>query len=130
MWKSLDFQPSVFHSLLMSTTPEYKPVRITIETQGEVLVNQGYVEAEGENVVALTIDLRTKRAEMMGSIWTSSDDLAGVMLSAGPDTLHSDESKKGIPTEILFPDYPGYHVHCADVARYTLRVCLVKPTNP
>lgn len=96
-----------------------KPVMI-VEKEGPVRVNAAWVLAKGPSVVALSIDLHTKYAEVGG---LSGDR---ILLSVTERTLHLDETKpKDDFTVIAFPAFPGYTVHCADLGRYTLSVCLV-----
>lgn len=104
------------------------PAKFTLEHDGEVVVNDGYVEAKGKNVVALTFDLRTKYAKVIGlscSGGETSSNAPGVLLS-GDGAFHINEQKKGSPTHITFPEYTGWVPHCADIGRYTLKVCLVR----
>lgn len=104
-----------------------KLTSFVLEQDGEVIVNGGWVEAAGERVVALSFDLATKYAQTAGFSYNSEPDFSGIFLCATPETLHVNESKRGELTHILFSDYPGWHVHCADIGRYTLNVCLIKP---
>lgn len=102
--------------------------KFTVEHDGEVIINGGYVEAAGEDVVALTFDLRTKYAKVIGlsnSGGDTPDGAPGILLS-GDGAFHINEQRKGSPTHITFPEYADWTVHCADIARYTLKVCLVR----
>ncbi len=91
---------------------------------GEVCVNQFNIEARSDNVVAIYGDLHTKRAVVEGHI--NSDDMPGILLGATFETLKTDEAKAGQSTAVYFPTFKGWRVHCADVSRYTVAVCLVK----
>jgi len=110
----------------VSRLSKLKPTAFVLEQDGEVIVNRGWVEASSEGVVALCFDLATKYAQTAGFSYTSETNLSGLFLCATQGTLFTNENKKGEFTHILFSDYPGWHVHCADVGRYTLNVCLVK----
>lgn len=100
-----------------------------VEYEGEVVVNHGWVEAEGERVVALAFDMKTKRPEVIATSCGGDEPCAPGVILSGDHALHINEAKKGEPTHIVFPEYPGWSVHCADVARYTLNVCLIAPNN-
>lgn len=99
----------------------------SVENDGEVVVNSGWVEAAGERVVALAFDMKTKRPEVIATSGGGDEPRAPGVLLSGDHALHINEAKKGEPTHIVFPEYPGWSVHCADVARYTLHVCLIAP---
>lgn len=91
----------------------------TIQIQeGEIRVNgdKGIVYGGNDLVVAIDIDLHTKYATFAGE--TSTEALLG-----------SDENtidKSGLDgfTIISFPEFPDYEIFCAEVCRYTFRVCL------
>lgn len=100
------------------------PPRTIVE--GEVRVNHGQLLHRHAGIVAYQFDLATKRAQVEGS-GQDSREVPQLMLGAGRDTLHTDESKSGIGTVIEFPAHPGFRVFAAEVRRYTLNVCLVKP---
>jgi hypothetical protein len=110
----------------MNTT-EQRPVRFTFEHMGEVIINHGIVEAKGRRVVALAIDMTTKRPEVIATSIDGDGKSPGVILT-GEHALNIEERKRGEPTHITFPEYPGWIVHCADVARYSLKICLIKPS--
>ena len=103
---------------------DLQPVKIDIR-QGGVICNEGWIVAPGVTVVAITVDLKTKRAEISG-LSSDSDGTPGVYLSVGEGTLHYDAAKRDDLTEITFPEFRGWHVHAAHASRYTLAVCLVK----
>lgn len=99
------------------------PFTINLEIeQGEILVNEGYEEVC--ELKLIKIDLRSKYA--YASDTGTDDEVPVVYLSAGTLTLHTDESKVGVPTVISFPQYIGWRVVSAGVSRYTLTVVLQK----
>lgn len=110
-----------------SLAPGPRSASFVVEYEGEVVVNNGWVEAEGERVVALAFDMKTKRPEVIATSCGGSEPSAPGVILSGEHALHINESKKGEPTHIVFQEYPGWSVHCADVSRYTLQVCLIKP---
>lgn len=101
---------------------ERKDVRIEVQ-EGAPLVNHAWLHAK--NMVAIYIDMRSKRCDVLT---TGSDcGIPMVMLWAGDDALHLDETKpRNMPTVISFPDYRGWDVFSAECSRYTLSVCLIK----
>ena len=109
--------------------PGPRSASFVVEYDGEVVVNHGWVDAEGERVVALAFDMKTKRPEVIATSCGGSEPSAPGVILSGEHALHINESKKGEPTHIVFPEYPGWSVHCAEVARYTLHVCLIKPND-
>ncbi len=97
-----------------------KQIEIKISLQGEPVVNEGWVKAEGENVIALEIDMETKYCEVDSLVFGG---VPGIIIAA-----NSDESLKN-PTWIEFPEYPEYRIWSAQIFRYTLCVCLIKDTD-
>lgn len=103
-----------------------EPIEIKIIQQGSVLVNEGCVYRRGDGIVALAIDMRTKRGQVTGSLCLC-DDSPGVSLGVSEDSINHDESKKDIDTDIVFPEFKGWNVWCAEYSRYTVAVCLYGP---
>lgn len=104
-----------------------KTTRISIE-RGSVDIRPGTaarIRAQGDGVVAITVDLRSKWACLAGH----GDGAlgVGVFLEAGPRTTHT-TSRAAIlgDTGVWFPDFKGWTVFCADVSKYMLRVVLVR----
>jgi len=108
----------------------YKPVRVRVVHQGAVRVNVAHRHASGPRCVAVYVDLHSKYAEI-GCLMSGDDCAPGVVLDANAETLHLARGHKRTEgTEISFPEYRGWQVFCADLARYTLAVCLVKEAKP
>lgn len=103
-----------------------KPLKIDVIMQGAPLVNEGWVVAEGKNVVALEIDLHSKRCEAGAKTSGGNPDIPGLFIDATEGSLHLGTEPRETPTWIRFPEYVDWRVWCADIARYTLNVCLVK----
>lgn len=89
---------------------------------GEIVVNEGYIS--DLPCIVVKYDLESKYAYVSDT--GTDDDVPVVYLSAGTLTLHTDESKAGIPTVVSFPQYIGWRVVSAGVSRYTLTVVLQK----
>ena len=99
-------------------------VNIEILDQGCVKVNDGYVVKKCENIVAISVDLDTKYAEILMS---SNHNNIELYLCATDTTLNLLEDKdKDSSTAISFPHYKGWKLFAADIHRYTLAVCLIK----
>jgi hypothetical protein len=99
-----------------------KHVTIAI-SNGEVIINHAWIDAESPDVVAICVDMDTKRPEIIAQ---SYSDVPGLLLSANEGTFYTNADKAGTPTHVTFPGFSGWTVHCADVARYTIHVCLTR----
>lgn len=95
-----------------------------INVQGAVRVNNCHVEAKGDRVVALSIDLHSKYAKV--ATVGESDGVPIILLGADENTLGLDISMGQVFTELQFPEYTGWEIHADRCSRYTLRVCLVR----
>jgi hypothetical protein len=102
-----------------------KPLRFEIIQQGGPLLNAGCVVVEGGSVVAGEIDMRSKRCEVAAFGETERGDPMLVIVG-GPEALHLKPGQEHEPTEIAFPDHTSWQFFSAEIARYTLRVCLVR----
>jgi hypothetical protein len=91
------------------------PTTVVVDYQGSVFVQDAYVEARGEDVVAIFVNTETKRPFGGGStgagifLWTSEDDKL---------------------TIIRFPEFDGWDAHCSEGSRYGVAVCLVRRKEP
>jgi hypothetical protein len=103
-----------------------RETELSIRQQGAVIVNGAIVVRESPDIACISVDLRSKRAQISGVC----GDLEGtpeLMLSASAETLHLDETKAmDEETLIGFPEFNGWRVFAADLSRYTLSVCLVR----
>ncbi len=100
--------------------------KIKILTQGAILISHAYMYQEGENVCAIAVDMRTKRADIFS---TGNDENNCPTISIEANEC-SQPLKKGIdrtmPTEISFPKYKDWNIWSAEVIKYTIHICLVK----
>ena len=110
---------------------EPQDVAIRITEQGCVRVNAAHLHRAGNGIVAVYVDLHSKRA-VLSYTGSGYEDPPSVTLEADENTLHLDESKpRESTTTFDFPEYPGWRVFAADgPGRYTLAVCLVAPETP
>lgn len=102
-----------------------KPGAIVV-TPGEILVNEATLMVDSPAIAAISIDCRSKRPRLLCS--GSDENGPLVMLCRGDETLHADASTTH-PTIISFPGYAGWEVFAAEVAKYTLSVCLWNRTK-
>lgn len=107
------------------TDPKEASIKIT---QGVILVNAALVLHEHENVVCITIDLKSKYPGGITAGGSSEGLPPSVYLEASRDTIgiHTDRFVQP-DTEVEFLDYVGWNVFAANIAgRYTCNVVLVK----
>lgn len=109
---------------------DLKPVAMRVLQQGAVRVNHAHAHRSGDGVVAIYVDLASKRIEIDGT-GSGDEDLPCLWLAAASDSLHLDESHpRTRQTVIEFPEYPDWQVFSAAVTgRYTIALCLTTP-NP
>lgn len=107
---------------------DYPPLALRIVTQGAPRVNAGEIVGRGPDVIALSIDLHSKRCAVEAI--SAEDDGSPTLYLNGEGALHlHPEHAATEPTLLNLPDYPGWRVFAADISRYTLNVCLVKPAT-
>jgi hypothetical protein len=100
-----------------------------IREQGAPAVNRGWIVREGPGVVALGIDMKSKHCVIGATM--GGDNTAGIVLEATDESMFLDVTKdRDAWTIIEFVGYPGWRIHSADLARYTLAVCLVDTREP
>jgi hypothetical protein len=102
---------------------EPKPCAITLQRKGCPHVNDAFVLAAGPNIVAINVDMGTKRGKV--GAWGSDDDIPLVSLEINDESIGYNTMARG-PTEVSFPEYKGWSVWAADWIKYTVSVCLVK----
>lgn len=107
----------------MKTKAE-RPVKIKVAVQGGPVLNDGMVMAVGPNVVAIEVDMKSKRCEVAAhtETWTHVPEL----WISGDNALHLKKGCERELTAVTFPEYRGWQVFLAEISRYTLRVCLVR----
>jgi hypothetical protein len=94
-------------------------IKINVVTQGAPLINVGSVYKQGDDVVALEIDLYTKYCSIGA---TTGGNLPGLIIDSPECSAECEELPS---TFIEFPEFAGWRVWCAAIGRYTLSVCLV-----
>jgi len=99
-------------------------IRCVVTRQGGPILNEGYVVSSGENVVAIEIDMRSKRCEVTAE--SAAEDGVPIIWLDGTNALHLKKGHEKEETEVAFPDYKGWRIFSAHVCRYTFRVCFVR----
>lgn len=114
----------------MSTLPrhlqKHAPLRIEVIKQGAPIVRNGYIEAAGEEVAAITMILETTACEVC---WVPSPEGMGILLWATRDSQYlNSDSPRGLATEILLPDFPNYRAFGGSdgPSRHNIFACLLK----
>lgn len=101
-------------------------IKIEVPDPGAMLVNMAYAIAKGKRVIAIAVDLHSKRGNV-GGYWGSGDNGPGVEIYPSKESLHLDETKpRDSRTTIYFPEFKGWDVWAAEISKYTLAVCLIK----
>lgn len=92
------------------------PANVRVTIYGTVNVEHALLIADGNGVAAILIGLEQK--------WASIGATGG---NGGVPCIcvHADKDDDDL-TEIRFPDYAGWRVHCSEINKYTLYVCLVR----
>lgn len=96
-----------------------------ITEQGKPIVDACDVQAQGDNVIALRVDLRSKYCETSGFI-SDHDGTPGVFIIPTDCSLYLSENADQEETCITFPELKGWRVWSANIGRYTLAVCLIR----
>lgn len=105
---------------------DIRPVDVRILVPGAVVVEVGRLRASSPDVVAIEVSLHSKYAGVSG-IGGGDDCAPNVALEATERTLRLSETAfRDEDTFIEFPEYIGWDVFAAEVAKSTLRVCLTR----
>lgn len=98
-----------------------------ITAQGTPIVNVYGVLLRGRDLMILEVDLHSKYCEVGATMSGDETHGPGIAISATRHSLHlSEEHKKKEPTFIEFPEFKGWNVWSATIARYTLAVSLYR----
>jgi hypothetical protein len=100
-------------------------IKVIVAIQGDAIVSSvGYVVARSDKIVAFYLDGwgNTGRAYPMSTC-------DAVMIDGKPEKYPSmwieDGEDHSQLTEIYFPEFQGWRIHCADGGK-TMSICLVK----
>lgn len=101
-------------------------IKYDILTQGAIEINQAYIHQRSETVVAIFIDMKTKRADIL-SVGCDDNNNPTIMLEANEESVFlKKDVEREKPTEISFPEFKNWDVWSVNVSKYTVFVCLVK----
>ena len=120
--------PAIVHRLetlnacLIGESKDLLPCQLNIIRRGHPQVNKAFIRAKGIHVVAIEIDMHTKRGQV--GAWGSDDDIPLIHLEINDESIGYDTMQHG-PTEVSFPEYKGWEVWAADWIKYSVSVCLL-----
>lgn len=101
----------------------HKPLKYELVRQGTPLLKEAYIMAESNSVVAIQINMRSKRCRVYA--WGSDENsMPNILIDSTEESLHLHPENKG-DTIIEFPQYKGWEVWSATIAKYSLYLCLV-----
>lgn len=98
----------------------------TITHQGGPIVNDAWIYSQSpkRGIILAEVDLSTKHAVTCGDGDTDSGPI--VMIGSNEGTVHLAPGKENDLTELVFRTLSGWHIWCAHISRYTLRICFVR----
>lgn len=103
---------------------QFDSVKLEI-VEGALIVNHATLLHVGSTIVAIEIDMKSKRGEVIAS--GSNGECPVVVIAATEDSLNLDPQKpREEPTSIAFPQFKGWSLFVGELSRYTLYVCLTK----
>jgi len=96
-----------------------------ISIQGKIMVNDPFVIYQCENIVLVSLDLKSKYAEL--DYIGADNNIPFVILKSTESTINENqEVSLGNYTEIQFPDLDGWDIWATSIGGYTLNICFVK----
>ena len=98
-------------------------VKIKIR-KGPISVNGATILASGDNIVAISIDLKQKWA-CLDCIGYDEKSIPSIFLIGDDRTIGVAKSKNEL-TEIKLPEYENWDVFSCTVNRYSASICLIK----
>lgn len=101
---------------------EYEKANLKI-IKGIIIVNDGIIISKSEDIVLVSIDLKSKYAKISST--GLDNDIPTISLEADEDTLYINDNSP-YDTEIYFPDFVGYDIWACSIWRYTLNICFYK----
>lgn len=109
--------------------PERRQIIVEVRQQGAPVVNvdTAHLHAGGGDCVAILVDMRSKRCEIITAD-ADEDGIPTVYFQATDGSLHLDESKnRDSFTVIALPEFKGWDFFLAEGGgRYTVRLVLTK----
>ena len=111
-------------------TQTIETVKLEITLQGAPIVSWAYVHEKTDNLVAIILDMKSKRCTVDGiSISYPSDKtlgIPGIKIDATSASTKLDEAKdRDDSTFVEFPEYEGWSVFCSAFhSKYSIAVVL------
>ena len=104
-------------------------LKVKITNQGGPMLSddKALIERQGKDVIAASIDMRSKRAVLYGN---GLNDYPIILIGADEDTLNLKKGKEKELTEIAFPELRGWRIWTANISRYTLFICFTRKPVP
>jgi hypothetical protein len=102
-------------------------IELQIIEQGGPRINLGWVERAGAGVVALGVDMQSKRCSVNGS---GMSDGSPMLMLSGEGALHLVKGLEDKWTLLALPQFAGWNIWSAEISRYTLSICLVRDALP
>lgn len=124
---SSSLQETLDSDEVMDQAVDLVPLEIAHEGAIQVSNLYAFCEQAGHGIVLVEIELKSKRAELIGTSNTSRTREPEFFLGASEETLHvSTHCAHEEMTTLRMPGFAGWEICCANLARYTLRVVLRK----
>ena len=98
--------------------------KITIENQGQPLVNCAVIHRRGDGVVAILIDLHSKNCDIL-CYGSGGDSCPTLTISANEKSLYLNANSKDSTTTIRFDEFRGWSIWASEISRYSIMLCLV-----
>ncbi len=101
-----------------------RKTKLRIIRQGAPVANDAWIMSQHGNLAAVFVDMKSKYCEV-DAFW-SGDFGPGLFIGARKDSLHLHRRQKG-HTELVFTELRGWEIWCAEISRYALNICFIKP---
>lgn len=103
----------------------HEETRIVIKSQGAPILNDAIVLKRGDEIVAVSIDCKSKYCEVAFSI--TGNDSVSLCIVANERSLNLNEDvPRNTPTIIDLVDFAGWNILCTGAGRYEIYACLIK----
>jgi len=104
---------------------EKDTVEVLVVQQGDAVCgSHGYMLKKAKNIAAFYLDGWGKTSRVYPSSSCRSSTIGGIVYDY-PNLWIEDGQEESTFTEICFPEYEGWRVHCVSVGKI-MAICLVK----
>jgi hypothetical protein len=116
-----------------------EPIEINVLNQGKPIVNEGFIIVKSDSIVAAAIDMKSKYCiiESIPIRFEKKKLPPAINIGYTAESLYLNDtfqesdnvSKEFFPasnTFIEFPEFEGWEIWCANLARYTLQFSMIK----